>query len=134
MVFCLFLNILLVLTASLFLLLHAGRSFDGLCQILHHLLCSLFWIKCLEHSSNARPFIFLHHLLEQLVLGGEVGNHLLVAQLSLRAGLKVAFVLELLAQDIVGQQLPRLKVFLGGRSKVLELALGEVVLGRQVEP
>ena len=63
-----------------------------------------------------------------------MGNHLLVAQLSLRAGLKLAVVLELLAQEIVGQQLPRLKVFLGGRNKVLELALGEVVLGRQVEP
>ena len=61
-------------------------------------------------------------------------NHLLVAELSLRAGLKVAAVLKLLAEEIVGQQLPRLKVLWRGRSKVLELALREVVLGRQVEP
>ena len=93
------------------------------------------------------------HLLEELVLGGEMQNHLLVALLSLRARLrardkngnyqkerslfrylKSAGVLELLAIEIVGQQLSRLKVFFGGRSKVLELALGEVVLGRQVEP
>ena len=46
----------------------------------------------------------------------------------------MAAVLELLAQEIVGQQLPRLEVFLGGRNKVLEIALGEIVLGRQVEP
>ena len=46
----------------------------------------------------------------------------------------MAGVLELLAQYIVGYQLPRLKVLWRGRSKFLELALGEVVLGRQVEP
>ena len=46
----------------------------------------------------------------------------------------MAGVLELLAIEIVGQQLPGLKVFFGGRSKIFELALGEIVLGRQVEP
>ena len=48
--------------------------------------------------------------------------------------LKLAGVLELLAIEIVGHQLPRLKVLWRGRSKIFELALGEVVLGRQVEP
>merc|ERR1711973_390588 len=120
--------LLIPTTASLLLLLHAAHSSDSLCHILHHILLSLFWIKCFEHSGNARPFVFLHHLLEELVLGGEMQDHLLVALLSLRARLKSAGVLELLAIEIVGQQLPRLKVFFGGRSKVLELALGEVVL------
>ena len=95
------------------------------------------------------------YLFQQLVLGSKVEHKLLVSLLSLRArlGVKEMFpafitlycspaggtrlvprVFVGLPHQVLGQRLARFQILFGGRGNGYELALGEVVLSRKVEP